>query len=211
MFLQMFEGVFKRMKKTMLLCALLLPAAAGFAQESRQDVSISASGTFTPTIHGATGTYTSTDPSLGALVSYRYLLTPRSGLEANYGFTQNTPNYMTPSPSNINIHVRQQEFSGAYVYTRTYKRYNPFVEAGVGSIFFSPIKDFQTNTLDVKRTTAIGALFGGGIAYELSPSFDIRAEYRGFLAKTPNFGDSNFTTNRYRVLSTPTIGVAYHF
>jgi hypothetical protein len=57
------------MKKTMLLAALLLSAAAGYAQESRQDVSISASGTFTPTIHGATGTFTSTDPSLGALVS----------------------------------------------------------------------------------------------------------------------------------------------
>ena len=104
------------------------------------------------------------------------------------------------------MHSRQQEFSAAYVYTLTFKRYNPFVEGGVGSMFFSPIKDFQTTTLDLKRTTAIGGLFGVGVAYELSPSFDIRAEYRGFVAKTPNFGDSNFTTNRYRVLSIPTVG-----
>jgi len=199
------------MKKTMLLGALLLSAAAGHAQESRQDVSISASGTFSPTIHGATGTFTSTDPSLGALVSYRYLLTPRSGLEANYGFTQNTPVYTVPATLMNQIHTRQQEFSGAYVYSRTYKRYTPFIEGGVGSMFFSPVKDFQTQNLDVKRTTSIGGVFGAGVAYELSPSFDIRAEYRGFAAKTPNFSNPNFTTNRYRVLSIPVIGVAYHF
>jgi outer membrane immunogenic protein len=207
----MFEGVSKRMKKMMLLGALLLSAAAGYAQESRQDVSLSASGNFTPTIHGATGTFTTTNDSLGALASYRYLLTPRSGLEANYGFTQNTPVYTVPGTLVNQVHSRQQEFSGAYVYTRTYKRYNPFIEGGVGAMFFSPIKDFQTNTLDLKRTTTIGGVFGAGVAYELTPSFDIRAEYRGFAGKTPNYGNSNFTTNRYRVLSMPVIGVAYHF
>jgi len=199
------------MKKTMLLGALLLSAAAGYAQESRQDVSISASGNFAPTIHGATGTFTSTNDSLGALVSYRYLLTPRSGLEFNYGYTQNTPVYTVPATLMNQIHTRQQEFSGAYVYSRTYKRYTPFIEGGVGSMFFSPVKDFQTQNLDVKRTTSIGGVFGAGVAYELSPSFDIRAEYRGFAAKTPNFSNPNFTTNRYRVLSIPVIGVAYHF
>jgi outer membrane immunogenic protein len=199
------------MKKTMLLGALLLSAVAGYAQESRQDVSISATGTFTPTVHGATGTFTDTNESLGALVSYRYLLTPRSGLEANYSFTQNTPNYVEPSTFNYNIHTRQQEFSGAYVYTLTFKRYNPFVEAGLGTMFFSPIHDFQTTVQDTKRSTVLGGLFGGGVAYELSPSFDIRAEYRGFIGKTPTFGENNFTTNRYRVLSMPSIGVAYHF
>jgi opacity protein-like surface antigen len=198
------------MKKTMLLGALLLSAIAAHAQESRQDVSVSATGTFSPTIHN-NGTFTSTDPSLGALVSYRYLLTPRSGLEANYSFTQNTPKYVIPGTSNNNVHLRQQEFSGAYVYTLTFKRYNPFAEAGVGAMFFSPIKDFQTNQLDVKRTTVLGGLFGAGVAYELSPSFDIRAEYRGFLGKTPNLGRDQFTTNRYRILSMPSIGIAYHF
>jgi outer membrane immunogenic protein len=199
------------MKKTMLLGALLLSAVAAHAQESRQDVSLSGTGTFSPEIHGSTGTYTTTDPSLGALLSYRYLLTPRSGLEGNYSFTQNTPKYVVPGTLNQNIHVRQQEFSGAYVYTLTFKRYNPFAEAGVGAMFFSPLKDFESQNLDTKRTTVLGGLFGAGVAYELSPSFDIRAEYRGFVGKTPNLGFGSFTTNRYRVLSMPSIGIAYHF
>ncbi len=199
------------MKKTMLLGALLLTAVAGYAQESRQDVSISASGNFYPTTHGATGAFVTPNTSLGALVSYRYLLTPRSGLEANYGFTQNSPKYTSPNLIST-FHTRQQEFTAAYVYTQTYKRYNPFLEAGVGAMFFSPIRDFGTTNQDGKRSTVLGALVGGGIAYELSPSFDIRAEYRGFIGKTPDYGlTSSFTIDRYRLISMPSLGVAYHF
>ena len=41
------------MKKTMLLLgALMLLAAAGYAQESRQDVSVSATAVFAPQING---------------------------------------------------------------------------------------------------------------------------------------------------------------
>jgi opacity protein-like surface antigen len=80
-------------------------------------------------------------------------------------------------------------------------------------MIFSPLKDSGTTNLDAKRNTNVGALFGGGVAYELSPSWDIRAEYRGFLVKTPNFSlpSGIFNTNRYEVISTPSIGVAYHF
>ena len=54
-------------------------------------------------------------------------------------------------------------------------------------------------------------MFGAGFAYEISPSFDIRAEYRGLVTKVPTFGDSQFTTNRWYQISEPTVGVAYHF
>ena len=40
------------MKKTMLLGALMLLASAGFAQESRQDASVSAIGVFAPQVNG---------------------------------------------------------------------------------------------------------------------------------------------------------------
>src|SRR5206468_3282466 len=106
---------------------------------------------------------------------------------------------------------RQQEFSAAYVYNRNYKNFSPFVEAGPAGMFFSPIRDFQTTSLDAKRTTAIGALFGGGVAYELSPSFDVRVQYRGIVVKAPNFGIDNFKTNRYEIISIPALGIAYHF
>jgi outer membrane immunogenic protein len=201
------------MKKMMLLGALLLSAAAGLAQESRQDVSFSGTGFFGPQVNGAGGVHMYSTGSLGLLASYRYMLTPHSALELNYGFTQNQQRYVA-SFNGVNgqrIHSREQELTGGYVYGMTFKRFNPFVEAGVGAMIFTPILDFGTQLKGTKQNTNIGGLFGGGLAYELSPSFDLRVEYRGFISKAPDFGVSDFKTNRYEVFSMPAFGVAYHF
>jgi outer membrane immunogenic protein len=194
-----------------LLGVLMLSAAAGYAQESRQDVSFSGTGLFGPTIHGAAAVQQSSTGALGLLLSYRYMLTPRSALELNYSFAQNNQKYSTSFEPYARIHARQQEITGAYVYSLNFKRFSPFAQIGVGGLLFTPVLDNGTNLLDTKSTKGISGLFGGGVAYELSPSFDIRVEYRGFVVKTPSFGESNFTTNRYEVLSMPAVGVAYHF
>lgn len=199
------------MKKTMLLGVLMLSAAAGYAQESRQDVSFSGTGIFGPTIHGAANVQQTSTGALGLLLSYRYMLTPRSALEVNYGFAQNSQKYATSFEPHARIHARQQEISAAYVYSLNFKRFSPFAEVGVGSMIFTPILDNGTNLLGTKSTKGIGGIGGAGLAYELSPSFDIRVEYRGFLTKAPNFGETNFSTNRYEWMSVPSVGVAYHF
>ncbi|HWW23711.1 MAG TPA: outer membrane beta-barrel protein [Edaphobacter sp.] len=198
------------MKKTMLLGALMLMAVAGFAQESRQDASVSAIGVFGPQVNGNAVQLNSTG-TVGFLGSYRYMLTPRSALELNYGFAQNSIAYRTSFLPNGRVHTRQQEISGAYVYNMNFRNFNPFLEAGVGGMIFTPIRDSGTTLLDTKQNTNIGALFGGGVAYELSPSFDIRVQYRGFVVKAPDFGLTDFKTNRYQVISMPALGVAYHF
>ncbi len=199
------------MKKMMLLGALLLGfVAAGQAQESRQDASISFDGVFAPDVYALGVSPMHSTSTGGALVSYRYMLTPRSALELNYSFAQNTIYYNNISFGG-HVHTRQQEITGAYVYGRTYGRYSPFLQAGIGGMIFTPIKDNGTSNLDTKQNTNIGALFGGGLAYEISPSFDIRAEYRGFVTKAPDFGVASFKTNRYYLMSMPAIGIAYHF
>ena len=197
--------------RKMLLLFLLLPfmAVASQAQESRQDASFSVGGIFPPFITGndvqQTGTY-----GLSGLVSYRYMLTPRSGLELNYQYTQNAQKYYT-SFNNISVHDRMQEISGAYVLNQTFKNWNPFLEAGPAAFLFAPLDDATTKTLDAKGQTILGAMYGGGVAYELSPSFDIRAEYRGLLMKTPNFGLGPQKTGRFYNVYNPVIGIAYHF
>jgi opacity protein-like surface antigen len=199
------------MKKMMLLGGLLLSlAAAAHAQESRQDASVSFIGVTAPDVYGRAVSPMHTTNTGGVLGSYRFMLTPRSALELNYSFAQNTIRFNSSSNSGF-VHTMQQEFSGAYVYSRTYHNFSPFVEAGVGAMVFSPLRDFGTSKLGLAQNTHIGGLFGGGLAYEISPSFDIRAEYRGFILKAPDFGYTNWTTDRYYVVSTPAIGVAYHF
>jgi opacity protein-like surface antigen len=139
------------------------------------------------------------------------MVTPRSALELNYSFMQDSQKYGVNFQEHERIHSRMQEATGAYVYSRTFKRYNPFLEAGIGGLIFTPVLDEGTTLLGTKQNFKFGALFGGGLAYELSPSFDIRVEYRGFLTKMPDFGEDNFNTNRYEVISMPVLGVAYHF
>ena len=198
--------------KTMVLGALMTSAAVGMAQESRQDASMSVTTVIMPQVN-SNGIQANATKPIGFLGSYRYMLTPRSALEANYTFAQNIMKYNTNFQPNIRIHTRQQEVSVAYVYSLNFRNFSPFAEAGVGALLFSPIKDFKTNQFSTKRNTNLGGLFGAGVAYELSPSFDVRAEFRGFVTKTPDFGlpGDILKTNRYTVFMQPAIGVAYHF
>jgi outer membrane immunogenic protein len=199
------------MKKFALLAVLVaLSAVAGQAQESRQDVSVSASGILMPFKSSSTDVKVSAKRGLGALFSYRFMLTPRGAVEANYSYTQNSLHYVAPS-YNYQVNDRLQEVTAAYVYNFSYHKWNPFLEGGGGALLWGNIRNLATTTLDVKSQTTIVGLYGGGVAYEISPSFDIRVQYRAFLSKVPNFGDSALTTNRYENINNGVVGVAYHF
>jgi opacity protein-like surface antigen len=201
------------MKKIALITFLLaVCVAAGRAQESRQDISISGTGLVEPYISSSTNVQVSANRAFGALVSYRFMLTPSSAVEANYGITyQNKIHYLVSNTNNYVVLTRTQEISGAYVRTFNFHKFNPFIEAGAAGLIFLPIRNSGTTTLDAKQQTQIGGMYGGGIAYEISPSFDIRAEFRGLVSKVPTFGDTQFATNKWYNIYNPTIGVAYHF
>ena len=200
------------MKKIAQIAFLLaVCVAAGRAQESRQDISLSGSALIEPFIASSTDVQVHSNTAYGALLSYRFMLTPNSALEANYGITYgNKINYYV-NPNHYQVYTRTQEMSAAYVRSFTFKKFNPFVEAGPGAFIFLPIRDSKTNNIDVKQQTSIGGVYGAGIAYEISPSFDIRAEFRGFVTKVPTFGDAQFNTNKWYNIYYPTLGVAYHF
>lgn len=209
------------MKKIVFLCILLASVvAAGRAQESRQDISISGTGIVEPFMASSTDVQVHSNTGIGALLSYRFMLTPSSALEVNYGIDyQNTMRYIVSNTNIVKVTARDQEISAAYVRSFVFRKWNPFVEAGPGALIFLPIRNSGTTSIDVKQQTIIAGIFGAGFAYEVSPSFDIRAEYRGLVAKVPNFGQSSGATNMNLSLnrwykpwiSEPSIGVAYHF
>jgi opacity protein-like surface antigen len=200
------------MKKIALIAFLLaVCVAAGRAQESRQDISISGTALIEPFVASSTDVQVHSTTAYGGLLSYRFMLTPTSALEANYGITYQNSLTFYANPNHYPVLTRTQEISFAYVRSFTFKKFNPFVEAGPGAMIFLPIRNSGTGTLDVKQQTGIGGLYGAGIAYEISPSFDIRAEYRGFVTKVPTFGDTQFSTNKWYNIYNPAIGVAYHF
>ena len=112
------------MKKIVLVLFLLaLSVASGRAQESRQDISLSGTGLIFPFIASSTDVQVHSNYALGALLSYRFMLTPTSALEANYGITyQNTFHYIVSSTNNYKILTRTQEISAAYVRSFTFKK-----------------------------------------------------------------------------------------
>ena len=122
-------------------------------KKAGQDASISAIEPISPQVSGNAVQPLRTTLTTGVLGSYRYLLTPRSGLELNYGWAQDSFVYSAFSAGipTGRVHARQQEISGAYVYSRNYKNYNPFVEAGVGGMIFTPILDNGTTRLDSRQ------------------------------------------------------------
>jgi outer membrane immunogenic protein len=209
------------MKKIVFLLFLMAVAvAAGSAQESRQDISISGTAIVEPFMASSTDVQVHSNTGFGALLSYRFMMTPTSALEVNYGIDyQNTMRYIVSNTNVVKVTARDQEISAGYVRSFVFRKWNPFVEVGPAALIFLPIRNSGTTSIDVKQQTVIAGMFGAGVAYEISPSFDIRAEYRGLVAKIPNFGQGagatnmNLSTNRWYTpwISEPVIGVAYHF
>jgi outer membrane immunogenic protein len=201
-----------RMKKISLLaCLLAACAAAGRAQESRQDISLSGTALIEPFIESSSDVQVDSTPAYGALVSYRFMMTPTAALEANYGITYENSIGLTRYPNYYKVLTRTQEMSGAFVKSFVFKNWNPFLEAGPAGMIFLPILNSGTTTHDTKQQVEVGGLYGAGFAYEISPSFDIRAEYRGIVVKVPNMGLTDLATNRWYNISEPVVGVAYHF
>lgn len=200
------------MKKiALIVCLLAVGAVACSAQESRQDVSLSGTGLIEPFMASSTDVQVHASPAYGAMLSYRFMITPTSALEANYGITYQNNISFFANPNHYRVLTRTQEISGAYVRSFVFKNWNPFIEAGPAGFIFLPIRNTGTTTLDAKQQTEVGGIYGAGFAYEISPSFDIRAEYRGMVTKVPNFGVSQLSTNRWYNIYQPVIGVAYHF
>ena len=202
------------MKKMMLLGVLMLSAAAGYAQESRQDVSFSGTWFFAPQINAPGGIQANSTGSLGLLASYRFMLTPHSALELNYGFAQNQQKYKVSfnGANGQRIHSRAAGGHGGLCVQPELQAVQP-VSAGRRRhhVLYADSWTTRRRPWTPRRTTGIGGLFGGGLAYELSPSFDLRLEYRGFVSKAPDYGVGDFKTNIYQVFSMPAFGVAYHF
>lgn len=191
-------------------------AGIGFAQGARQDINLSADITVQPYVEGSDFVRLKSTLGPGLYVGYRYLLTPNGAFEANYSYTRFTSkffNLQAPSVSTVNVRVytSMQESTFAYVRSFTFKKFNPFLEAGGGLLYFSPEGSIKTTTYDTQQVNSLTVLVGGGVAYELSPSWDLRVQYRGQIFNTPSYGIKALSTGRRYIMSQPAIGFAYHF
>jgi opacity protein-like surface antigen len=192
---------------TMMLGTALAVAPA-FAQEEAdqsQEVTVLALGSFEKnTTHK--GIEQSTSNSAGVLANYRYFFNRNNGVEANYAFTSNTQNYGAIG-SLAAIDSRSHEVSAAYVLRFPGKWISPFAMAGAGGLMFNP-KNFTGASTQARAAF----VYGAGADINMSKRLFMRAEYRGLVYNSPNFGIPGLAgTDRLTHKAEPTVGFGFRF
>ena len=190
----------------------VLLALAATAQENRSEISIQGTGFFTRDSSGNGTAYSATQTG-GLLATYRYHLNRWISAEGAYGYDVNSQKYLVSS-SGFRIQSGIHQMTGGLVLklpSRASSRLNPYVLAGGGALFFDPTGSFS-NTVSGAQSQAKGVfVYGAGINYAVSKRLSLRAEYRGLVYETPDFGLTGFTTNSVTHTAQPSVGLAFRF
>jgi opacity protein-like surface antigen len=190
---------------------VFLPAIAAISQEVRNEVSVQATGFFTKDSDGQ-GISNKTTQSGGILAGYRYRINRWFSAEANYGYNRNSQQYFTIGGAS-QIQADVHSLTGDIVVNLPFRFHKllPYVLGGGGALIFSPTNNFG-GFIPGADTQAQGAfVYGGGADYGITRHMSLRAEYRGFIYKVPDFGLSNLSTDGWTHTALPSAGLVVRF
>lgn len=192
-----------------ILATLLTMGAA--AQESRSEISLQGTGFFTKDTNGS-GISRSTTDTGGFQVGYRYNINRWLAAEANYGYDRNTQKYFGgfgESRVQANVHaVTGDVVVKLPVHLRGISTY---ALAGGGGLIFDPTDNFGGTAVGTSTQGRGAFLYGAGADYAFSRHLSLRAEYRGFVYKNPDFNLAGLRTDSWTHTAQPSAGVVLHF
>jgi len=188
---------------------LLMFTVSSWAQEFRHEVTVQGSGFFQKqtTKDGITN-----DPanSGGVMAGYRFNLKSWLAIEGDYDYFKNHESFQSSNGTTflpMNVHavtgiaiVKLPSFKAPAV-----KRVSPFVLAGGGAMFFDP------RTGSVSEQTRGAFVYGGGVDVPVSKHFLVRAQYRGFIYKIPDFEQASLKVDKYTHAAVPSAGLVFTF
>jgi opacity protein-like surface antigen len=191
--------------------ALLLGVSA-MAQESRSEISLQGTGSFTKDASDQGITQRSTNTG-GFIVGYRYHFNRWLAAEAVYGYDRNTQQYFAPAGlSRLQANVHQA--TGGLVFrvpAPARFRISPYVLAEGGALVFDPTGNaFGTIPGAQRQATGVFA-YGGGADFPIVRHISLRAEYRGLVCSTPDFGLTALKTNTVSHTAQPSAGLVFRF
>jgi outer membrane immunogenic protein len=200
--------MFQKRMIAILVAGIASAALPGFAQSegpARQDVAVQAFGSFvTGTTQNGVGNDASN--SGGVLASYRFFFSKHHGVEADYGYSQNTQNYSSQA-GEIGVNSHSHEVSGEYVYRMPMHRVTPFALAGVSALVFDP-----NNFAGASSQTRAAFVYGAGADVSITNRIFLRAEYRGFVYNSPTYDLPQLAgMDRTSHRAEPSIGFGYRF
>jgi opacity protein-like surface antigen len=196
---------------TLLIMVVSLSLAVA-AQENRSEISVQGGGMFPMSTSGNGTSYSATE-SGGVLGTYRYHVNHWISVEGAYGYNMNTQKYALSS-SAFRIQSGIHQFTGNVVLnlpSRHHSRLNPYVLVGGGALLFKPTNN-QFNTISQTESQTRGVFsFGAGFNYGIYKALSLRAEYRGLVYSTPDFGFGALATKSVTHTAVPTVGLSYRF
>jgi len=143
--------------------------------------------------------------------SYSYRFNKWTGADVGYGQFRFTQSYSSDSvTSSVESDLRQGTTDFVFHVPELLSRIHPYAVIGVGALRFMPTGN--ANNLDgAASETRSAFIYGGGADIDISNSVGIRADYRGFKYKAPDFALPELTTNVQTRISEPSIGVYFRF
>jgi len=190
---------------------IFISAIAALSQEVRNEVSVQATGFFTRDSNDQ-GISNKATQSGGVLAGYRHRINRWFSAEGNYGYNRSTEQYFTSGGSS-RIQADVHSATGDLVVNLPFRFHKllPYVLAGGGALIFSPTNN-PGGFIPGADTQAQGAfVYGGGADYGITRHVSLRAEYRGFVYKAPDFGLSNLRTDAWTHTALPAAGVVMRF
>ena len=176
-----------------------------FGQDMKHEVTVQGSGFFNKDTTGGAITHKPTD-SAGFMAGYRYNINRWFAVEGDYDYFSNSQKYASTSNSaSIQTNVNALTSVGVVKVPTNFK-VKPYVLAGGGIMIFDPR---NANGVDSQTTGTF--VYGGGADYSLSKHFAARAQYRGFVYKTPDFSLATLRTDKFTHSAVPSAGLVFRF
>jgi outer membrane immunogenic protein len=191
---------------------VLLSAISAMSQEIRNEVSIQGTGFFTKDSDGI-GISQQSTKSGGVLAGYRYHINRWFSAEANYGYTGNTQQYFSSAGASriqAGVHATTADIVVNLPFSLAGK-VTPYVLGGAGALVFCPTNNAGGFVMDADTQAKGTAVYGGGVDYSVLRYVSLRAEYRGFVYKVPDFGVSTLNPDTWTHTAQPLAGLVFRF
>ena len=186
-----------------------LQAVTAVAQESRSEISLQGTGFFTKD-SGGNGVQNHVTNTGGFLVGYRYNINRWLAAEANYGYDRNTQSYFGSRLGRVQSNVHQAT-GEAVVKLPSFLRLQPYALAGGGALMFDPTGNAGSSFTGATWQAKGAFVYGAGADYAFTRHISLRAEYRGYVYKTPDFNLASLNTNTWTHTAQPSAGIVFRF
>ncbi len=195
--------------KIIALAFIALMSVTVVAQEDRSEISVQGTGFFTKDTEG-NGVQNRVTNTGGFLLGYRYNINRWLAAEANYGYDRNTQAYFGSGSGRVQSNVHQVT-GEAVVKLPTFFRLQPYALAGGGALMFDPTCNAGASLAGATFEAKGAFVYGAGADYAFTKHLALRAEYRGYVYKAPDFNLVSLNTNAWTHTAQPSAGIVFRF